>query len=175
MGKRGEIWISAALYIGIGIVLVTLILSVGIPLVNKIQTRNTVLQTKDVMFKFDKLIRDVYLEGLGSRRPFFIDIKEGEFLIDKNDNNWMEWIIEAEDNLGVEPDLDLPIKEGNLNMKAETVGEGFRIHVWLDFSELVDIESDLESLTGKYNLVVEHKQFTEGSKNGQRFVEIREV
>jgi hypothetical protein len=178
MNRRGDIWVSAAIYVGLGIVLVTLILAAGIPLINKIQTKNTVLQTKEVMFKFDRLIRDVYLEGLGSQRPFFIDIKDGEFLIDRNNENKIEWIIDAKDNLGIEPDLCSDIRsqscklieEGNLKMKADTAEDGFRITIFLDFNSLVDIRSGLPSLT-KENLVVEHKQ----DESGGHYVEIREV
>ena len=44
--KKGDIWISAALYTALGLILITVILSVGMPFVNKIKDRNTVLQTK---------------------------------------------------------------------------------------------------------------------------------
>ena len=86
MKKTGQIWISAALYTALGVILVTLILSVGLPFVDKLKTRNTVLQTKDVLYSFDSTVRAVYLEGLGSRRPLFVDIGEGDFLIDSQND-----------------------------------------------------------------------------------------
>ena len=104
--RRGQIWISAALYLALGIILISIILSVGLPFIDKIKTRNTVLQTKDVLFSMDKVVREVNLEGKGSRRPIFIEIEEGEFIID-NTNDVITWSLLSEDRLGIEPKLKL--------------------------------------------------------------------
>ncbi len=156
MNKRGQIWISAALYTAMGIILIGLILSVGMPFVNKVKMRNTLLQTKNVMYDMDKLIRDVWNEGLGSRRPIFIEIKEGQFVIDEVDDK-ITWSVIASDKLGIEPDLD-PMEEGNLLISSIQLGEGFNIKLELDYKDNIELKTTAgtETLSGAYNLVIEH-------------------
>ena len=154
MNRKGDIWISAALYTALGIILVTLILSVGMPFVNKLKARNTVLQTKNVIYEMDNVIRAVYNEGFGSRRPLFVEIGEGDFLID-NTGNKISWKIISDEKLGIEPDLQKPIEEGNLKIKSKSLGQGYEIELYLEYSD-IDIESNLKLLSGKYNLVIEH-------------------
>ena len=100
----------------------------------------------------------------------YVDIGEGDFLID-SENDKLIWSFFAEDQLGIEPDLPNPIKEGNLNMQSTSLGQGYRIELFLDYSnENVDIEApNLKLLSGKYNLVAEHRYETSD------FVEIREA
>src|SRR3989344_9073841 len=106
MNKKGDIWISAALYTAIGIILIGLVLSVGMPFINKVKMRNTMLQTKEVMYNMDNVIREVWNEGLGSRRPIFVEIQEGDFLIYDKDGaipnkNKIIWSVISEDKLGI--------------------------------------------------------------------------
>ena len=155
MNKKGDIWISAALYTAIGVIMVTLILSVGMPFVNKLKARNTVLQTKNVLYEFDSTIRSVYNEGFGSRRPLFVEIGEGDFTID-NVNEKISWKTISEEKLGIEPDLAKPIEEGNLKINSRSLGQGYEIELFLDYKDEIDIESSLKLLSGKYNLVIEH-------------------
>ena len=49
--KKGDIWISAALYFGLGIVVLSLILAAGLPVINKLRDKNIIIQTKEIMFK----------------------------------------------------------------------------------------------------------------------------
>lgn len=159
--KRGQIWVSAALYTALGVILVTLILSVGMPFVNKLKARNTVLQTKNVLYDLDNVIRTVNNEGFGSKRPVFVDIGEGNFEIKDRDavgkRNRIEWTFVSEEKLGIEPDLGKPIEEGNLKIESKSLGQGYEIKLYLDYEESIELESNLKVLSGKYNLVVEHK------------------
>ena len=66
--KKADIWISAALYFGLGIIVITIILSAGLPLINRLKDKNTVIETKDVMFKLDTAIREVIRNGPGEQR-----------------------------------------------------------------------------------------------------------
>ncbi len=164
MNNRGDIWISAALYTAIGVIMVTLILSVGMPFVNKLKARNTVLQTKNVLYEFDSAIRSVYNEGFGSRRPLFVEIGEGDFTID-GVNERISWKIISDEKLGIEPDLPKPIEEGNLKISSRSLGQGFEIELFLDYNGNIDIESNLKLLSGKYNLVIEHTYDTKDYVN----------
>ena len=178
MNKKGDLWISAALYTVLGVILVTLILSVGLPFVKKIQTRNTLLQTKNIMFDLDSVIRSVYNEGYGSRRPLFIEINDGNFFIYDKDTleaedakkNRILWTLISDDNLGIEPDLGFAIKEGNLNIESESLGQGYKIKLYLDYEDInIDSQLSSELLSGKYNIIVQHVLSDSGS-----IIEIRE-
>lgn len=155
MNKKGDIWISAALYTALGIIMVTLILSVGMPFVNKLKERNTVLQTKNVMYEMDSVIHAVYNEGFGSRRPLYVEIGEGDFLIDEV-NDRISWKIVSEEKLGIEPDLPNPIEEGSLKIKSKSLGQGYEIELYLDYKDEINLKSDFKLLSGKYNLRIEH-------------------
>ena len=83
MEKKGDIWVSAVLYIALGMVVITIILSAGMPLINKMKDKNTIVQTKDLFFNLNANIETVANEGLGSKR--FIStflISSGDMKID---------------------------------------------------------------------------------------------
>lgn len=82
--KRGQIWISVVLYMALGIIALTLILTAGVPLVQKMKDKNTFAQTKTLFFTLDNNIKAVTNEGPGAARflsPF--EIKEGDFYVDE--------------------------------------------------------------------------------------------
>ena len=110
--KRGDIWISAVIYIGLGVVAITLLLGAGLPLINKMRDRNTYLQTKEVMQTIDKAIFEVVSEGPGSRRFLSpVEIKKGHLNIGSNE---IIWEMETKALLQ-EPGTE--ISEGNLKLK----------------------------------------------------------
>lgn len=168
MKKRGFIWISAVLYIALGIVAISLVLTAGLPLINKMRDRNTVLQTKDLMHTIDKNIWQVRSEGVGSRR--FLEpviIKGGKLFIDDNENIiWWEMKTKTKIMEACEEGKDedwCKQTEGNLLMKAtETRIEGeYLISLLLDYSKNIDLEitgdySSGSSLVGKYALSIEN-------------------
>ena len=176
--KKGQIWVSAALYTALGLILITVILSVGMPFVNKIKDRNTVLQTKNILLEMDKLIREVGVEGVGSRRPFFVDIEEGDFFInDEGAKEEIRWSFISKDKLGIESGSNVGdkgplITEGSLNLQSTKVGQGFEINLWVEYKNGIvrNIESDLTQLSGQYNLIIEHRE-----EGGSDLVNIEEA
>ncbi len=172
MKKRGFIWISAVLYIALGIVAISLVMTAGLPLINKMRDRNTILQTKDLMHTIDTYIWKVRSEGVGSRR--FLEpviIKGGKLFIDK-DNNKIWWeiktktkIMEACEEGNYDPECTQ--SEGNLKQYAhftKIAGE-YLISLVLDYGsgdiENVDIDISGEytsgsALVGKYALSIEN-------------------
>lgn len=174
MDKKGFIWVSAVLYIALGIVAITLVMTAGLPLINKMKDRNTILQTKDLMHTIDKNIWQVRSEGVGSRR--FLEpviIKGGKLAID-GDNNKIEWEMKTKAKImeacktGEEEDWCVQ-SEGNLKMIGQEtiiIGE-YLIILRLDYgtgeTENIDLiipaEGDYTSgstLTGKYALSIEN-------------------
>ena len=78
MNKKGDVWISAILYFGIGIVVITIILAAGLPVINRLRDKNVIIQTKQVMHTIDDNIREVIREGPGSQRVVTISAKATE-------------------------------------------------------------------------------------------------
>ena len=72
--KKGQTWISAVLYIALGTVVLTIIIAAGLPVLNKLRDRNAVLQTKEVLFELNNVIRTVVSEGPGSQRSLLINM-----------------------------------------------------------------------------------------------------
>jgi type II secretory pathway pseudopilin PulG len=92
MSKRGYVWVSAVLYIALGVIAISIVLSATLPLIEKMKDKNTFSETKEVLYVLDKNIREVFNEGPGSQRilsPFII--REGMFYIDENDYDTINW------------------------------------------------------------------------------------
>jgi hypothetical protein len=88
MQKRGQVWVSAILYTVVIIVAITLILSVGVPLVNKMKDRIVFSRAKDMMLGLDKHIVDIASEGEGSQRVIPLEIPDGELKVENNQIVW---------------------------------------------------------------------------------------
>ena len=185
MKKRGFIWISAVLYIALGIVAISLVMTAGLPLINKMKERNTILQTKDIMYALDKNIWQVRSEGVGSRR--FLEpviIKGGKLMIfDKNsaeDSNTIKWEMKTkaktmeacEPGESNEEELETCTQtEGNLKIYSfftKVEGE-YLIILELDYSKNMNLElgkgyTSGSSLVGKYGIAIENSGIKEGDK-----------
>ncbi|MFH1638086.1 MAG: hypothetical protein ABIB71_06690 [Candidatus Woesearchaeota archaeon] len=104
--RRGQIWISVVLYMALGVIALTLILTAGVPLVQKMKDKNTFAQTKSLFFTLDSNIMAVTNEGPGSIRlltPF--EIKEGNFYVD-DENEIIKWNMKTSAKL-LEPTYDM--------------------------------------------------------------------
>ncbi len=135
MKQKGQIWVSAVLYIALGMIVVTLILSAGIPLISKMRDRNTITQTKAVLFNIDKNIKAVSNEALGSVRYLSpVDINAGELYIDRLDSNKIEWSMKTNSKL-IEPNTGF--SEGNLHMILEEtpIEDEYLMRLYLDYSD----------------------------------------
>ncbi len=170
--KKGQIWISAVLYIALGVVAITIVLSAGVPVINKIKDKNTIIQTRDIMLALDNVIREVRDEGTGSRRvinPF--TIKGGSMFI-KDGENKIAWEMKTnvvfvqpcgKDRATCERE-DLIIKEGPVEMYETTtiVESEYIMHLELSYANVafLEVTSDIGKnapLLGKYNLKIENK------------------
>jgi len=168
---KGQIWISAVLYIAIGVVAISLILSAGLPLINKMRDRNTVMQTKELLHTFDEAIRQVASEGIGSQRVLDPVIIRGGKLSIENDK--IKWQMDTETQM-MEPcdvsgescsDKKLIQNEGNIEMFLEiTPVEGEYIsHLNLNYGSSIKLGLSLDSkitgsLTGKYVILVKYEK-----------------
>lgn len=176
MKKKGQIWVSAALYIALGIIVITVVLSAGLPLINKIQAKNTLLQSKKVMYDLDKITKGVMLQGAGSKQKLFVEIKKGELIIDPTNNKKrILWTFLSKYNPGIEEGAT--IEEGSLIISNQKKGNEYEISIILDLTNFLGSaglkyngEATKKTITGSYNLAIEHIHDTTG-----QYLNIREI
>lgn len=154
MNTKADIWISAILYMGLGVIILTLVLTAGIPVINKIRDKNTAIDTENLMLSLDDKIRAVYSEGPGSRRPFRFDIRKGIFII--NDaTETITWTFETSALLS-EPGIEIP--KGNLVLITKETGtkNEYVSSFVLNYTNILDItlQSNSNEFTGANNLFV---------------------
>lgn len=94
--KKGDVWISAVLYMALGVIVLTIVLAAGVPMIQKMKDKNSFAQAKTVFYTVNENMKEVINEGPGSRRfmsPF--EIKSGEFDIDTT-NNQVIWSMKTQ-------------------------------------------------------------------------------
>lgn len=100
MNKKGDsTWISAVLYFGIGIIIISILLASGTPVINRIRDKNIISQTKVIMSNLDYNIREAAKGGPGSQRVVDLDLSKGEFNIDVL-NDLVYWKFDSKVLLG---------------------------------------------------------------------------
>jgi len=157
MNKKAAIWVSAILYIVLGIVAITLILNAGLPLINKMQDRNTISQTKEVITAFDQKIRFVANQGPGALEPFYIEIKSGELTIDEAGNK-IYWSMKTIDQ-PQEPDTSL--EEGNFVsiLNRTIVKNEYNMTILVNYQNRLNLNLSSEfgnKFQGRYQLSIRH-------------------
>jgi len=190
MKPRGQIWISAVLYIALGVVAISIVLSAGVPIINKIKDKNTIVQTKEILFTLDNIIREIRDEGPGSRRviqPFII--KDGSLLIDSTNNNIL-WELktatifvelcgrtktECEDN-------ELIIKEGPLQIYETTtiVEDENIVHLELNYKDVgfLEVTSEIgrdSPLLGRYTITIENAGIDPAKNTNLPDIEVKAI
>jgi len=161
--KKGDIWISAALYFGLGIVVLSLILAAGLPVINKLRDKNIIIQTKEIMFNLDNIIRAVTRGGAGEQRVVNLDIKKGQFLINNNYDT-INWTTEV--NIQVS-EIGIPYRESNVIIsteKSQVEGE-FITTLSLDYSAIADITytDPTQIVTGQKRLIIRNNGQTDST------------
>jgi hypothetical protein len=106
--KKGDLWISAALYVVITVVIITIVLSAGIPMLDNMRDKNAFEDSKKSLLILDEHITEVANEGPGSQRIIPIEIKKGTLSL--NDEG-VTWSMKTKANI-IDPRTK--IKTGNL-------------------------------------------------------------
>ena len=156
--KRGQIWISAVLYIALGVMLITIVLAAGVPLVEKLRDRNTLLQTKELMYAIDDNIKTVATEGTGSKRFLSpLNIDKGELIIDEKSDEII-WRTRTHYK-AMESGIDF--REGALILSSQetNIEDEFLLMIKLAYSSLANITLDSQfdnPFVGTYSLLIEH-------------------
>ena len=111
--KKGQIWLSAVLYLLIGSIVIILILQAGLPIIQKNRDRSVFTKTEDMFMSLDNVIVDLIDSGAGSQRVVPFEIPEGTV---KLENDRMTWEMESETKI-LEPGTD--ISRGNLKITSD--------------------------------------------------------
>ena len=166
INKKGSVWISAALYFGLGIVVLSIILAAGMPVINKLRDKNVAIQTKEVFFKLDNSIREVARGGPGTQRLLHVEIKKGDLSFTGCDESKILWQYETKAMLSEPEPIDLDeageelnaTKEGNLRIITKKMGmKGkYLVKMWLDYDE-VDVVPHVMTVKGGTDLVVSNR------------------
>jgi len=163
--KKGDIWISAVLYFGLGIVVLSLILASGMPVINKLRDKNIVIQAKEVLFKLDNNIREVARGGPGTQRLITIDIKKGDFKVDQGENKII-WEYEGKAMLS---ELDSVIEEGTLRTETKEGNEKgeYVVKMWVPYTssnneKLLQLNQEgIQTLQGTSQLIIKNAGATD--------------
>lgn len=168
--KKGDIWIATVIYIAIGVIIITLIVAAGVPLINDMKDRNTFVQSKDVMHTIDEAITQVVSEGPGSRRALNpIIIKKGELsILTGEKGNMIFWQMQTKAKIQeISPtttgDNKIAIKEKNLEIieyNDPLLVDYFIVKINTDYSNRhisLMTEGESSKLTGNFGLIISNE------------------
>ena len=91
--KKGQIWISAVLYILIIVVAITIIMNTGLPVLEKMKDKTIFAQAKNALTNLDQYVQRIKDEGQGSQRVIPIEIRKGKVSVE---GNRLVWQLETE-------------------------------------------------------------------------------
>lgn len=124
-GKKGQIWISALLYILIVTVIMVLVLEVSIPLIEKMEDKGVFTRSKNTFLVLNQHIQDVSDEGAGSQRVLPIEIEKGKFQVK---NGALQWNFRTEAEIlesGHEIELGDMYISSNSDVEAEETSDTY--------------------------------------------------
>ncbi len=113
IGEKGEIWVSAVIYVLVGVIVLTIVIQAGIPLIKKLQERNSVNQARNTFTALDQQIQEIAKEGQGSQRVVPLDVSEGTV---KVEDSKLRWKIETSSKI-IEPKTRIEL--GNLIIASD--------------------------------------------------------
>jgi len=112
--KKGQVWISAVLYILIIVVAITIILNTGLPILEKMKDKTVFVQAKNTLTNLDQYIQRIKDEGQGSQRVIPIEIRKGDVSVE---GERLMWKIETEAEI-LEPRSSIDI--GNIRVSSNS-------------------------------------------------------
>lgn len=86
--KKGQVWISAVLYILITTIIMVIVLEIGTPLLENLKDKAIFTKTKDNFLSLDKQLKSISSEGYGSQRIIPLEIQKGSVDVTENGIRW---------------------------------------------------------------------------------------
>ncbi len=111
--KKGEIWVSAVIYVLVGVIVLTIVIQGGIPLIKSLQERSNVNRARSTFTALDQQIQEIAKEGQGSQRVVSLEISEGTVRVE---DSKLRWKIETSSKI-IEPKTRVEL--GNLVIASD--------------------------------------------------------
>ena len=122
MKKKGNIWISAVLYFALGMILLSIILTSGMPVIERLRDKNIALQTKEVFQVMDQKILETAKGGPGNQKVLDLNIKKGTFIIDtENQEKYFCHVSGLIDEIAENDKVSFELEKGMKGMNAVRV------------------------------------------------------
>ena len=141
-------FVSAALLVLVGIVAISLVLSIINPTLNKARDVAIVNEAVRNLQLIDQTIKEVASEGVGSKRTIKLNLKEGIYRIDPNADSV---------NFTYSPRSSVPLgihgSIGNINVSQS----GNQVKISLEYSN-VDLKGSVSFSKGSNDLVITYNE-----------------
>jgi len=157
MKSKGEIWVSAVLFISLGVIVISVILAAAIPMINRISDKNTIVKTKEVLITIDDAVNTVANEGPGSQRQLdSLVIDKGELDI-INGTYLVSWSL---DTSGEIMEKGVEITEGDIHeiLNSTFVEEVNKVRLWVTSDKVnISLNSKFTSpFKGSYSVTIKN-------------------
>lgn len=111
--SKGAIWVSAVIYVLVGIIVLTIVIEAGLPLIKGVRERSDVNRARNTFAALDQQIQELSREGQGSQRVVSLDVSEGTV---KVEDGKLRWKIETDSKV-LEPRTRVEL--GNLVIASD--------------------------------------------------------
>ena len=111
--KRGEIWVSAVIYVLVGVIVLTIVIQAGVPLIKRLQERSDVNRARNTFTALDQQIQEIAKEGQGSQRVVPLEVSQGTVRVE---DSKLRWKIETTSKI-IEPKTRVEL--GNLVIASD--------------------------------------------------------
>jgi type II secretory pathway pseudopilin PulG len=85
---KGQIWVSAILYILVVTVVLVIVLNAGVPVLRDLQDKSVFTKQKNAFLSLNQQINDISEEGIGSQRVVPIEIEKGNLELKDGALKW---------------------------------------------------------------------------------------
>ena len=158
--KLGQIWVETVIYTLIAFVLISAILAIAQPKIEKIQDKTFVEQSLGVMKDLNNVFLSLAQGGAGNKRLVELGINKGNLKIDASKD---ELVFEIESSyLYSEPGQE--ISDGDILIHTREKGDGFVVNMTQNYSGRYNLryagKDELKIMgesSASYKLFISHK------------------
>jgi len=170
MIKKAQVWVETAVYTLIALIIISILLSLAYPQIEKIKDNSVIKQTIIALNVLDNKVIEVQEKGIGNVRKVDLKISKGFLEIDSENN---EIIYTLEDTKLEYSEIDEEINQDNLIIKTEKFGGRYKITIKRTYnSDILNITYDNEENLKTiypggtpYSIIIENKGEIEGKLN----------
>jgi len=140
--KKSQVWVETAIYALIGLTLISIILSIATPQIQKLMDKNIVDQTNSALIELNKVIFDVS-NVVGNVRIVDFNIAKGKLVINPLENK-ISFILENTKLKLSEPNdpneiNPIIVKVGDISIMTTEYGERFNLLLELDYNNTLNL------------------------------------